>query len=126
VNHVQRNAFLLKQPAVQEVLSAYLQAVEAGQAPDEAATLVPPRPRQAVAPLSTVPYFGAYELLEKINRGSGAGQGRDSAFGGDPRPVRIAAAWVTPIAVREACQRSGRRSPICPAGVVGKRFSTSC
>jgi len=36
------------------------------------------------------------------------------------------ASGVAVLAWRPACQRSGRRSPSCPASVVGNRVSTSC
>jgi hypothetical protein len=65
-------------------------------------------------------------LLEEITRGRRAGQGRDSALGGDARLVGMAAALVVPVTVRDACHRSGSNSPSCPAGIVGKRVSMSC
>jgi hypothetical protein len=61
----------------------------------------------------------------QVYRGSGAGQGRDTALRGDAWPIGVAAALVVPVAVREACQWSSRRSLSCPAGVVERRVSTS-
>src|SRR5206468_9640118 len=54
----------------------------------------------------------------------GRGQEADSAAGAG---VSLAdAGGVVTLASRAACQWSGSRSPSCPAGVVGKRVSTSC
>src|SRR5262249_34968598 len=50
----------------------------------------------------------------------------ESLFGRGAGVWLAGAGGIASLASRAACQWSGSRSPSCPAGLVGKRVSTSC
>src|SRR5262249_1264447 len=54
------------------------------------------------------------------------GQGQEADSAEHVVVSSAGAGWITPLAWRVACQRSGRRSPSCPARVTDSRASTSC
>jgi len=61
-----------------------------------------------------------------LKRGGRNGQGQEAESVEEILVSVAGADGVAVLASRAACQRSGRRSPSCSAGVVGKRVSTSC
>jgi hypothetical protein len=63
---------------------------------------------------------------KRASRPEGKGRGQQAESAGGVLESIAGDGGIALWAWRAAFQRSGRRSPSCPAGVVGKRVSTSC